>query len=264
MVSPSEDILERHGITYWIHLPEHTDICCEGYVGVTVKSADKRFKEHKYCSKRGSNLPIHRAIRKYGDDLVIDTVFEGTFSECLEKEKCLRPLANIGYNVCVGGEVTRLGIQHTEETKSEMSATRRGRKSSPETVKKIRKALTGKIRSDEARANISSAAKTRRVTEGVLNTREKGVKAMREACLALKPWEHSRAVIGNWMIADDIHTFISNHSDCSYADVARHFNVVKHQIIAIVKKIKTGWNPTTDDDWLNFRNKLTPDILEIS
>jgi len=33
-------------VVYWIHLPEHTDIASQGYVGVSNTTASKRFTHH--------------------------------------------------------------------------------------------------------------------------------------------------------------------------------------------------------------------------
>lgn len=36
------------------------------YVGKTERSLDVRWKQHVNCSKYGSSLYVHRAMRKYG------------------------------------------------------------------------------------------------------------------------------------------------------------------------------------------------------
>ena len=52
-------------IIYWAHLPEHTDISTEGYVGVSINSLKQRKSEHIRDSKKGSTYIFHKAIRKY-------------------------------------------------------------------------------------------------------------------------------------------------------------------------------------------------------
>ena len=54
---------------YWIHLPEHTDIFTEGYVGFTKLTPHERFKTHKYnlTTKRSTPSTIRNALIKYKD-----------------------------------------------------------------------------------------------------------------------------------------------------------------------------------------------------
>jgi hypothetical protein len=252
VIKPSAETLDRCGVVYWLHLPSQSDVHSEGYVGVTVKTLDKRYAEHKYSARKGSELPVHCAIRKYSDNLIAEVIYEGSFKDCLLMEKELRPEPYIGYNICAGGEITRLGMFHSPEVKAEMSRSRKGRVVDPEAVEKMRAALRGKKRSAAAKANISAAARTRTVTAGVIRTREKGVAAMRAACLALRPWQHVKAVKETWLLADSIFQYISEDTGRGYADVAKQFDIAKPKVIVIVKKIKSGWIPSEDEEWLAF------------
>lgn len=59
------------------------------YVGQTIKGYKRRFRKHKEASRRGSDLAIHRAIRKYGEDNfwvdLVETVTAKTEDELLIK-----------------------------------------------------------------------------------------------------------------------------------------------------------------------------------
>lgn len=82
------------GYVYWIHKPEHTDIFTEGYVGITSKTVEVRYRQHIAASTpNGNNLPINKAIRKYGDSLIVDTILVGTIEYCAEIENKLRPVS---------------------------------------------------------------------------------------------------------------------------------------------------------------------------
>ena len=43
----------------------------EGYVGITNKTPEIRFNEHKKLALKGSPYTISKAIRKYGDKIIL-------------------------------------------------------------------------------------------------------------------------------------------------------------------------------------------------
>lgn len=109
---------------YWIHLPSHTDIKTEGYVGFTSKTVKHRIKVHKALaiSKNSRDYPIYNAIRKYGDELLVKTLVEGDIDYCLEIEYKLRPSTKIGWNIAVGGDKPMYGLHHSKETREKLRA----------------------------------------------------------------------------------------------------------------------------------------------
>ena len=48
-------------VVYWIHLPEHTDMFSEGYIGVT-ENIKRRYYEHLKLAQQGSNITLSKAI----------------------------------------------------------------------------------------------------------------------------------------------------------------------------------------------------------
>lgn len=98
---------------YWIHLTEHTDFKTEGYVGV-ARNPLKRFAKHKTLSKndRHTNNVLSEQLKK--DNCILTLIYEGSESNCYNKEKELRPEYRIGWNICPGGEggSTTLGKKH--------------------------------------------------------------------------------------------------------------------------------------------------------
>lgn len=119
----------------------------KGYVGQTTDTAQGRFKEHIAAAKHGSNLALHKAIRKYGiehfslfeiascDTSLLNDLekhyikFYGTFS----------PKGH-GYNLTLGGDGA-FGYIMSDESKAKMSLAKKGRSMS-EADKQVRR---GKI-----------------------------------------------------------------------------------------------------------------------
>ena len=92
-------IMPRNSI-YWIHHPDHTDMFTQGYIGVSV-DPNRRLHEHRYKSQ---NTHLKYAINKYGwNTLIKKTVLIGSKDYCLNIEKKLRPIDDIGWNIVAGG-----------------------------------------------------------------------------------------------------------------------------------------------------------------
>ena len=89
----------KNSYVYWIHLPEHTDVFTEGYVGVS-KYPERRLTEHKKF-KRNSHLTY--AFKKY-KNIVHTILLQGPEDYCFEIETKLRPTEEIGWNLAVGGQ----------------------------------------------------------------------------------------------------------------------------------------------------------------
>ena len=125
---------------YWIHLPEHTDMFSEGYIGITKHTALQRFRGHKKAAnhtKRNTNCPIYNAIRKYGDGLLVDTLVIGSLEYVLDLEFKVRPDVKIGWNIRSGGETPRVvGTKHTESSKLKMSQVQQAVHKRPEVIEK--------------------------------------------------------------------------------------------------------------------------------
>jgi hypothetical protein len=77
-------------VLYWVHLPEHTDMFKQGYVGVT-SDLHRRFMQHKNKFKIIANRLIVKVL------LIADK------SYCYLIEQKLRPSRCIGWNKSSGG-----------------------------------------------------------------------------------------------------------------------------------------------------------------
>ena len=82
---------------YWIHLPSHSDITTEGYVGITSNFEHRMYQHRTYVDRNGT-------LSKKINDSVCEIMFYGTRSYCQEIESKLRPLPYIGWNKAVGGD----------------------------------------------------------------------------------------------------------------------------------------------------------------
>ena len=80
--------MDQQCFVYWLYDESCADIHAHGYVGASVDPA-RRAAVHRYRGR----LP----------DFKLTVVFSGTREECLAKEKELRPVPGIGWNIEPGG-----------------------------------------------------------------------------------------------------------------------------------------------------------------
>lgn len=121
----------------------------KGYVGQTIKEPNDRLNEHIKSANRGSELAIHRAIRKHGVENIVFEIIEllPLYSD-LEKQEFILDNKEIyyidffgtfgknGYNLTKGGEGS-LGREVSNYTRRLMSEKVKGRIVSDETKNKI-------------------------------------------------------------------------------------------------------------------------------
>lgn len=114
---------------YWVHLPEHTDITNQGYIGVS-NNPRRRFLEHKNQSpkKKDINPYFNRELKKHSERIILTIIFQGTKDSCYSLEEELRPINNIGWNANRGGIIppSKLGWKPSQETLIKRSANLKG------------------------------------------------------------------------------------------------------------------------------------------
>lgn len=136
------------------------------YIGLTKKSSDERFKEHKSSINKKSNINCYlpKSIKYHGaENFICECIVEGDFDkESLNQlEKYYTKLYNsnnkkYGYNLTEGG----IGIYQTKESIHKGANTRRGRKLSDYHIKRIRETRPwGRIVSEETKEKLKAASK---------------------------------------------------------------------------------------------------------
>ena len=119
------------------------------YIGITTRTVQKRWLQHKACANRGLKYPLYYAIKEYGPDaFTVETVYEGknlADIQRMEVELIAKYNAYIrnggGYNLTYGGEsagkmpreavekarIARIGQKRTDEQKLSISMGRFGK-----------------------------------------------------------------------------------------------------------------------------------------
>ena len=125
------------------------------------------------------------------------------------------------------GRIQACGIDKIRKSKEVTSS---------ETRKKMSEAQKGKVRSPEA---IEKQKATYRSNKK-------------------HPWEHHLAFAEIWAIADKIYAAISplGFVENSSAIISTVGFYDKSKMGGIIKKIKKGWNPLSDDDYLIWKMKV--------
>lgn len=151
----------------------------KAYIGLTMQGLRGRFKGHAKNARDGSDVFLHRAMRKHG----IENFLIEELAECYSlKEAQICERAQIaqhgtyqpgGYNVTIGGEgafgmkmtpeqiektrQANIGRKHSEESKLKRSVAMSGRKQTEEHKSKRIKATIGYKHTPEARAKMSAS-----------------------------------------------------------------------------------------------------------
>lgn len=145
----------------------------KGYVGITRRELAERWASHCYEARRGSKVPLHCAIRKYGaESFELQVVGRAeSWAELCQIEIALiaehGTRGKGGYNVTMGGDggATLTGRPASPEHRRKISEALTGKKKSPEHIAKIAAKKRGSRHSEEARAKISAALVGRKMTE---------------------------------------------------------------------------------------------------
>lgn len=251
---------------YWIRKQEHTDIFTQGYVGVTSKTAQDRFKVHidTANAKKSKKSVVHNAIKAIGaENLICETVIIAEEAYCYEVENKLRPEKSIGWNVAVGGEKPPgvKGLPVSQETRDKLSKALKGRPMPEKAKEALRLANEGRKLSDEHKAKISENLRNRPVTDKMIDllvernkarTSEKRSDESRskqsETLKAKGYWNTPRADLQIWSLADEYHIYFSE--GLSAYLTSKKLGLRRDQLQALFRHFKNGWIPLEDELWL--------------
>ena len=138
VLSGSAGIKTTADSVYWIRCKDHIDMTRQGYIGVS-KNFNIRFTQHSKCTQ---NQHFKFAIQKYGwDNLVKTQILIAEKDYCLDIERKLRPVDNIGWNITAGGGKPPSAIGN--KYKLGIPAWNKGIPLSSETKEKLSKAHLG-------------------------------------------------------------------------------------------------------------------------
>lgn len=215
---------------YWIRKQEHTDIFTQGYVGVTTKTSQDRFKEHiKVANSRLTKKSIlHKIIKSIGkESLVVETVCICSEEYAYDLERKLRPSEFIGWNQIPGGTKPppAKGRIMKDSTKQKISVANSG-PASPAKLKQLEKLCfkPGHIRSEITKKKHSATLR------------------------ANGPWNNPAANKSFWGNAQKFYEDYSN--GLTIVDVKNKYGLTRNSLKTIFKHFKNGWIPSEDELWM--------------
>src|SRR3990172_1324564 len=131
----------------------------KSYIGITVRTVEKRFAIHVGTAERGGDCAVHCAIRKYGPEAILVStlvIANAGYLRDIEKSaiNSFNTKAPLGYNMTDGGNGS-LGYRWNKKQKNEQRLRRLGKPLSAEHRAKIAGALIGHGVSPEARHKLS-------------------------------------------------------------------------------------------------------------
>lgn len=231
---------------YWIHLPEHTDLFSQGYIGVTSKTAAFRFNQHKQDARRKEYATWHftKALKKYGDRLVCDTVLVGEEEYCYGVEFKLRPENNIGWNTAAGGQrPVRNPGSYGDEWKTKLRDANLGKKHSEETLLKIAE-ISKNHWGDESykekhrliSCNVSVSIPLSEITVGF--------------------WRYGKSQSIISRKADEVFEIFTKNPKLFAREIVRELGVDEtganiQAVRKILRKFRGGWSPLEDGLWVS-------------
>lgn len=239
---------EETHVVYWIRHKNHTDIKTQGYVGVT-NNFNRRMIKHSHDASTGSKYTVHRAIRKYGEDIIKSAVVCGDEEFCYFVEAELRPEAETGWNLAHGGLIPPLaGKSHSDETKYKMSLAQKGKIVGLETRKRMSAASKGRKHSEHTKAIIRQKATGRVKSE---DSKRKYAESMTGRNL----WENSAARKDLWAIADKFYELYLQSPKANNRTNANKLGFYDCNPWKMKAEFVKGWNPLEDPEWLAFKAK---------
>lgn len=230
---------------YWIHLPEHTDILSQGYIGITSKTVDERYRGHLKAlkSKKSSHIIFYKALKKHLSRVLVTTLLEADLEYAKLIENKLRPKIKIGWNTAEGGTSAPINL-FTDATRTKISEALKGRVKTQAEIENIRKALVGKTRP------VHVIEAMRKAKTGV--PRSELSKESQKATLKACPWRNRTAKLDVWAAGETIHRNFILGAD-TLKSLSTACEIPQTSLVCILKKLRAGWNPIEDINWVDFK-----------
>jgi hypothetical protein len=188
----------------------------------------------------GSKYTVHKAVRKYGDRVIVTVLSAGSIQDSRDTELRMRPKPNMGWNFAAGGGGNP-GLVHTQEARKKMSEANRAWLSIPNNKKCIPHTAAAKVRMSVAKAGKAPSEAT---------------KIAQKLCMSvLHSWEKPASNASVWLLADDFYDFCCEANwEVSDRKLSAQFGLGRSEVRAVLKKINGGWNPHIDAAWNNFHD----------
>lgn len=109
-----QDNKNKTAVIYWLHLKDDTDVFTQGYVGVTTRLIDVRFKEHcsRFINSYNPYNPLHLAFAQHGIENIVKTrLCVCDIKKAYELETILRPFEYMGWNTAQGGKLSQSALE---------------------------------------------------------------------------------------------------------------------------------------------------------
>lgn len=242
--------MQQYYTIYWAHIPSHTDMFTEGYIGITSKPLEDRVWQHKSAARQGVKRLFYDALRKYGEDVIFETILVCGREYAKLIENKLRPSPWIGWNIACGGSTGNADIRAlkplSKETRDKISKNHISKRHIFAEIAK--KTHTGRKRSDETKLRISEALLGKTFSEERKQT-------LSDAQTGKVKWLCSRANKDLWSIADYLYNIWIINDKCGVKSLHEITSIPKYSLINIQKYFREGWNPLEDKDWLDFKLK---------
>lgn len=171
------------------------------YCGKTVETITTRLCDHKRDAKRYPHRKSTRRIIECGENIAVKLVeIVPATGDWAARERAWIAVLRNNFpdttNVAAGGQGIT-GLIASAETRAKLSAARKGKKLSPETVEKIRLGNIGKKYTDEAKAKIGAKSRGRKAsveTRMRMRAARLGRKHAPETCAKIKAaWDRRKA-----------------------------------------------------------------------
>jgi hypothetical protein len=236
---------------YWIKLPEHTDPRTQGYVGVSVRGCHKRMLEHYRATAKGSDLIVHRAMRKHTDNIEVVDLLKASPEFCLMVERELRPIYRTEgtWNINAGGELAQLGCKQTPERIERRVAKLRGKVRSDEQREAMSKAFKGIKRSVDTRLKMS-ISRIGRIVSDPTKAKIRASHLVKNS--KIPAWGHPASKDETWVSAIKAFEYMGSFPTHKAAKIARHLGLKRNSITAMYNKLCAGWNPSEDSEYINW------------